>query len=102
MNKKVKPVQHHKPISKIAVYAILFLIIITFIGAPIITFRAQNSIDSLSFGSYYGKKIVYNTDNYFGRSVQGNITQFQEQFKNQGSLIILLLNMHGKVHLIKL
>ncbi len=68
---------------KIASYSVLILIAVTFIGTPIITiFSGQQGANN--YGSYAGKNIYYDADNYFGRSAQSQVDFLQQRFGNQG------------------
>ncbi len=68
-----------KKVLKIGTYTILIILIVSFIGAPIISLRNNNNSGNLSFGSYDGKEIVFKQDNYFGLTVNNAVERYKEQ-----------------------
>ncbi len=70
--------ESNKKMLTIGTYTILAILIISFIGAPIISLRNPQT-DTLSFGSYDGKKIVYKSDNYFGLNVNNTVERYKQQ-----------------------
>ena len=82
LNEKRKK-KHNNTSIKIASYSVLILIIIVFIGAPIITiFTGQQR--ATDYGSYAGQTIYYDSNNYFGRNAQAQIDFLKQRFGNQG------------------
>lgn len=67
---------------KIASYTILLLIIVAFIGGPLITFFTPTP-QANEFGSYAGNSILYDPMNYFGRSTQSQIEYYRQQFNDR-------------------
>lgn len=67
------------PLMKYGTYTILALLVITFIGAPIIS-NNFGALDPLVFGKYGVEEIKYEPNNYFGRLVQGTLQQYEEQY----------------------
>lgn len=57
---------------------ILVIIVVTFIGAPLITQTAGGS-RRLVFGSYRGEEIVYSPGNYFARTYQQTAARVRDQ-----------------------
>lgn len=66
---------------KAGTYGILILVIVVFIGGPLVTIFLQNDGYS-EFGSYAGKPILYNPSNYFGRSAQAQLDTIQSNIGN--------------------
>lgn len=82
MDKKVK--NNNTRMIKIGTYTILILLIVTFIGAPIISNNAaQKNISDILFGKYGSEEIRYIEGNYFERSVQSVLQQYADQYPKQ-------------------
>lgn len=68
----------NKKMLKIGTYTILIILIISFIGVPIISLRNPRK-NTLAFGSYNGKEIIFKQDNYFGLSVNSAVNRYKQQ-----------------------
>ncbi len=66
---------------KAGTYGILILVIVVFIGGPLVTIFLQND-NYAEFGSYAGKPILYDPSNYFGRSTQAQLDTIQSRIGN--------------------
>lgn len=70
-----------RPFLYIFSVLVLVLIIVTFVGAPLITQTAGSS-RRLVFGSYRGEDIVYTPGNYFARQYQQIAARVRDQGEN--------------------
>lgn len=73
-----KPTNPQKKFLTIGTYAVLIVLIITFIGAPIISLNTAR-FGGLVFGRYAGREISYKPGNYFGLSVQNTLELYKSQ-----------------------
>lgn len=83
-NKKKANSNRTNSLIKFGSYAILIILIVTFVGAPILSNSGSNGAN-LKFGKYASYEITYESNNYFGQSVQELIEQYSSQFSKDNT-----------------